>query len=620
MSSESSAEGGSKWRTDRVEYMREVMDALCNKRTEEIDYMKSAQVAGTEALLNIIGYYIHQDPAPILDVEPDEEAAEDFSRRRLSPMIRDTPELRERVADPKSGRTSRNTIKEKEYTGGIISIVGSGSPSRLASKPIRILLANDIDRFKISAGLSKKRLEGDPLALAIKRTQTFWNRKIYKNSTPTTKGISSIEEGYYAGSQGHYYVACPHCSHSQILIFGPRSQFAELAKGMMVYVLEDGKVKDVSYQCEACGKKIPEIAKYKMVKQGQWRHCHPERIKHRSFHIWEAYSPWGSWFDICETFEASKRRVEKLRVFVNTVTGETFDEDANSSVSGNALYDRREDYYPKVPIGVIFLTAFVDVQEDRLECYVEGWGEEEENWLIDSFIAEGQPQKKETWQLLDDYLFKTVFEYENGYKTKYGQPGGIIFVGVDSGDNTPLVYNYVKSKRAKGDKRIFATKGNRGWVHDAVEESKNRKVAVRLLLLGVNDIKRLIRDRLMNKDFGAGFQHFCKKVEMDYFDQLLSEHLKLKEINGQKQYVWELPSGRRNEALDCKVGNYAMYKKVCQGVNLRLYKIRLAQRMELYLEAKNNYNTADEIEKEVKQKTRKPKRDRSKNNFATDID
>jgi phage terminase large subunit GpA-like protein len=578
------------------------MDSLCNKRTEEVTFMKSAQVAGTEAVLNVIGYYVHQDPAPILDVEPDDESAEDFSRRRLAPMIRDTPVLREKIADPKGGKTSRNTIKEKEYPGGIISIVGSGSPSRLAAKPIRILVANDVDRFKASAGLTNKRQEGDPLSLAIKRTQTFWNKKIFINSTPTTKGVSIIEERFYLGSQGHRYVPCPLCGYKQILIFGPKSQFSNLAKGMMCYVYEDSKVKDVWYQCEACGGKIPQLAKYKMDKAGEWRHLFPDRIKHRSFQIWEAYSPWGDWYDICDTFESSKHRIEKLRVFVNTVTGETFDEDATSTITGNALYDRREDYYPKVPAGVLFLTAFTDVQEDRLECYVEGWCEEEENYLIDYFVAEGPPQKKETWQHLDDYLFQTEFEYENGYKAKFGQPGGIIIVGVDSGDNTPLVYNYVKNRK---DKRFFATKGNRGWGHDAVEESKSRKLAVRLLLIGVNDVKRLIRDRLLNKEFGGGFQHFNKKVEMDYFDQLLSERLRLKEINGQKQYVWELPSGRRNEALDCKVGNYAMYKKILRGINLKLYNERLNQRMDIWLAMKTDLKSDKEIDDTIRSKSKK---------------
>jgi phage terminase large subunit GpA-like protein len=586
-----------------VEYIREVMDSVCNKRTEEVTFMKSAQVAGTEAILNVIGYYVHQDPAPILDVEPDNEAAEDFSRRRLAPMIRDTPVLRERIADPKGGKTSRNTIKEKEYPGGIITIVGSGSPSRLASKPIRILVANDVDRFKASAGLTNKRQEGDPLSLAIKRTQTFWNKKIFVNSTPTSKGISIIEERFYLGSQGHRYVPCPLCGRMQILIFNPRSQFSDLAKGMLSYVFEDSKVKDVWYQCEACSGKIPQLAKYKMDKMGEWRHLFPDRIKHRSFQIWEAYSPWGDWYNICETFEESKHRVEKLRVFVNTVTGETFDEDATSTITGNALYDRREDYYPKVPEGVLFLTAFTDVQEDRLECYVEGWSDEEENFLIDYFVAEGSPQKKETWQMLDDYLFKTEFEHENGYRAKFGQPGGIIIVGVDSGDNTPLVYSYVKKHHK--EKRIFATKGNRGWGHDACEESKNRKLAVRLLLIGVNDVKRLIRDRLMNKEFGEGFQHFNKKVEMDYFDQLLSERLRLKEVNGRKEYVWELLSMRRNEALDCKVGNYAMYKKIVRSLNLKQYKERLQQRMDMWLSMKSDSKNDVEINDAIMSKTKK---------------
>jgi phage terminase large subunit GpA-like protein len=391
----------------------------------------------------------------------------------------------------------------------------------------------------------------------------------------------------------------------QILIFGPKSQFNELAKGMMCYVYEDSKIKEVWYQCEACGKKIFETEKYKMIKLGKWQALHPERIKHRSFHVWEAYSPWGSWADICETFKAAEHNIERLRVFINTVTGETFDESIHAKITGNALYDRREDYYPHIPADVLFLTAFVDVQADRLECYVEGWGLEEENWLIDSFISEGKPTDKTTWQRLDDYLMLKEFEYENGYKVKYGQPGGILAVGIDSGDQTPIVYTYVKACKGK---RIYATKGNRGWGHDAVEETKSRKLPVRLLLIGVNDVKKLIRDRLLNKEPGPGFQHFCKKVEMDYFDQLLSERLRLKEVNGIRTYIWELPSGKRNEAFDCKVGNYAIYKKIISGINLKIYKARLDARMEEYAVLKEQNKTEEEIKTQFQSKPKqKPK-------------
>ena len=600
LSSESSAEGGSRWNTSRVEYMREIMDALCDKRTEEVSEMKSAQVAGTEGVLNVIGTFIDQDPCPILDVEPDDEAAKDFSRR-VTTMVRDTPVLRAKVADEKGGRTSRNTLKAKEFHGGILYISGARSPSRLAAKPIRVLVANDIDRFIESVG-SKSNQEGDPLMLAIKRTQRFWNRKILVNSTPTTKNVSTIESRFYAGSQAHRYVPCPLCGHYQILIFGPKSQFAELAKGMMVYEYVDSVVKDVWYQCENCGGRIPEIALPKMDRAGEWRHKYPERIRHRSYHIWEAYCylvP-GTWRKICQEFEESKHQIEKLRIFVNTVTGETFDEDQLPTLSGNDLYDRREEYYPKVPTGVLFMTAFIDVQGDRLECYVIGWGEEEECWLIDYFVSEGKAIEKQTWQKLDDYLFQKEFEYENGYRVKYGMRGGIEIIGVDSGDQTPLVYAYIKSHKGR---RVYATKGNRGWGHDAVEETKSRKVPVRLLLLGVNDVKQLIRDRLLNKEPGAGYLHFNKKLEMDFFDQLLAERRKLKEVDGIKTYVWSLPSGKRNEAFDCVVGNYAMYKKFIRQINLKLYKERLLIRMEQYL---TSHRTPSSDEGEAQTETPKP--------------
>ena len=180
LSPEASAEPG-RWNTDRAPYQREIMDAINDARCEEVIIMSSAQVGKTELILNIIGYYIDYDPSPILVLQPTRDMAETFSKDRLAPMLRDTPALKGKVKDARS-RDSGNTILHKTFPGGHITMVGANSAAGLASRPIKIVLMDEVDRYPASAGT-----EGDPIKLAEKRTTTFWNRKnclLYTSPSP----------------------------------------------------------------------------------------------------------------------------------------------------------------------------------------------------------------------------------------------------------------------------------------------------------------------------------------------------------------------------------------------------------------------------------------------------
>ena len=164
LSSESAAEPG-QWNTDRAPYQRDIMDSINDPMVEDIVIMSSAQVGKTEIILNIIGFYIDYDPAPILVVQPTvTPMAQDFSKDRLATMIRDTPVLTGKVRDVKS-RSSGNTILHKTFPGGHVTIAGANSPSSLASRPVRIVLMDEVDRYPASAGT-----EGNPIKLAEKRT------------------------------------------------------------------------------------------------------------------------------------------------------------------------------------------------------------------------------------------------------------------------------------------------------------------------------------------------------------------------------------------------------------------------------------------------------------------
>ena len=171
LSPENSAESG-RWKTSRVPYMEEIMNAVTDPRVKQIIVVASSQVGKTESILNMLGYMIDQDPGPAMYCVPTKEFAEDFSKRRIAPMIRDTKPLAEKVADTKS-RSSGNTIMKKTYPGGMISLIGSNSPTDLAGTPARYVFADEIDRWSKSAGT-----EGDPWSLLERRTTTFYNAKM----------------------------------------------------------------------------------------------------------------------------------------------------------------------------------------------------------------------------------------------------------------------------------------------------------------------------------------------------------------------------------------------------------------------------------------------------------
>jgi phage terminase large subunit GpA-like protein len=210
LSSEASSEPGS-WNTDKAPYQRAIMDALNEPKIEMIVVMSSAQVGKTEIINNIVGYHIHQDPAPMLVVQPTEKLAESWSTDRLTPMLRDSEVFKNLVKDPRS-RDSGNKISYKKFPGGHITMAGSNSPSSLASRPVRLVLCDEVDRYPASAGA-----EGDPVNLAKKRATTFWNRKIVLTSTPTLKDLSRIEQAYLQSDQRRYYVPCKYCNEYQTL-------------------------------------------------------------------------------------------------------------------------------------------------------------------------------------------------------------------------------------------------------------------------------------------------------------------------------------------------------------------------------------------------------------------
>jgi phage terminase large subunit GpA-like protein len=543
LSAEASAEPG-RWRTSRVPYAKRWMDVCSDPYVWKVVLMTSSQVAKSETLNNAIGYSIHHDPCPILLIQPTVDRMKDYSKKRIAPMIRDTPALSAVVSDDKS-RDGDNTTLSKGFVGGHLLMAGANAASALASNPIRKVFADEVDRYPRDVDN-----EGDPLSLAEVRTTTFTNRLMVITSTPTIKGMSRIEEEFEHGSKEQFHVPCPECGELQVLKF-PN----------LVYEADDaGNVTSVHYACEINGCAIEPHRKLEMLDRGEWIAEFPDRdIK--SFHINALYSVWLDWKTLAERFikaknEAKKGKPELLKTFVNTMLGECWDT-AREGSDITGLEERQEEYNAAVPLGVLVLTAGVDVQPDRLECEIVGWGIGEESWSINYWVLWGNTSQQQVWSELLSVLTQN-FECEREDATGTRLIRSLDAACIDSGGhNTQNVYEFTKRHRGR---TFLAIKGLSTRGKEAIVKRPTIiKGGATLYGIGTD----LIKDKMFNQfkvaDPGEGYCHFPAGYDKEFFDQLTAERRvrKIKKFDkndphGYSQWMYKKIRSR-NEALDCRV-------------------------------------------------------------------
>ena len=506
------------------------MNAVGEPGVREVVFMTSAQIGKTEIINNICGFFIHQDPAPILLIQPTLELAETWSKDRLTPMLRDTEVLSDLVRDPRS-RDSGNTLLYKRFPGGHLTMAGANSPASLASRPVRIVLLDEEDRYPNSAGA-----EGDPGSLAEKRSTTFWNRLLLTASTPTVAGSSKIAARYERSDQRKYFVPCPHCGEKQILLWG-NIRF------------ENKDPATAHYICEHCGAILTDKDKPRMLAEGEWIATKPyDGII--GFHISELYSPWVKWPELVRAFFKAKRSPETFKTWVNTSLGETWDE-GGETVEADSLLTRKESWGNEVPEDVVVVTAGVDVQGDRLEIEVKGWGIGEESWSLDYKVFYGDPAQGQVWQELDTYLQRPV-------KSKTGVFLNIACACIDSGGHhTQAVYEFCRTRAMRG---VFAVKGLSMAAKPLVgRPSRNNRHKLRLYPLGVDTAKEVIYSRLRITEPGPGYYHFPLERDREYFQQLTAEKQVTRYHKGTARREW-MKIRSRNEALDCNVYALAALK------------------------------------------------------------
>lgn len=576
LSRESAAEAGP-WRNARTPYLVEIMDAFTDPRVSEIYVVAPSQVGKSETQLNAIGYIIDQDPASTIYIQPNLDDARKFSRTRIAPMLRDSPRLRDKVSEVRS-RDSGNTVLQKSFPGGMLTIVGSQSPSALASTPARYVIGDEVDRWALSAGT-----EGNPWSLAAARTTTFYNAKMMAVSTPTIKGYSRIEELFNSGTQEHWCTQCPDCGEWHEIVFDNISFDHEKieSKHSVQY-----SVSNIMWVCPTCATAHTEE---EMRRQpSKWIADAPDAIKdgRRSFWLSAFSSPWRGWKKICTIFLESKNDPERFKVFYNTILGQLW-EDRGETPDEDKLLARREDYGTRadgtpvdLPEGVLVLTMGVDTQKDWLSYEVVGHGFWGETWGIKKGIVIGDPNDAATWDELDKIVDATYYFADGSGLT-------VSMTFVDSGGlSAQYVYLHCRERLSK---RVFAIKGFGGDGIPYVRPPSKQKILINgrtigqawLYPLGVDAGKASIEQALKVQEPGPKYCHFPigdeKGYDWNFFNELTAERRVQKRERGRVKWAWEQLLGhKRNEAFD--VRNYAMAAFVALSPDLDAVHARLMQR------------------------------------------
>lgn len=514
------------------------MDAMNSTNVREVWWQKSAQVGATEILGNISGYYIDQDPSSIIVMHPTVEMGQAWSKDRLSPMVRDTPVLshKMRIGNTKDGSS---TMLHKKFTGGHLTIVGANSAASLASRPIRVVLCDEVDRYPASAGD-----EGDPVNLVKVRSTTFWNRKFFAASTPTIKDVSRIEKGFLSGDQRHYYVPCHHCGHKQPLIW-ENLDF----RG-------DGTETDPVYRCRECGGLHREHNKHKMLHDGEWV-AHEDFNGIASFQINALYSPWKSWGSVVMDFLAAKKGgPEQIKTWKNTMMGETYEE-SGEVVSPDYLQSRAEIQVEDIPDDVLVATWGADVQGDRLEVHLIGWGEGEEAWSMAYEIINGSPANPLTWKKLDDFLAAV-------WKTTSGRTVPVPIGGIDTSDGNTQehVMDWLRGRMGKRrGPQPFKGSGTFSAPIWTLPRKPRKGEAGKILpwMIGVSQVKLIVYDRLKMQEVGPGYFHFPSHYDDTFYRGLTAEKLRTSYSKGFPKKEW-FKIRDRNEPLDTTVYALAAMK------------------------------------------------------------
>lgn len=586
------------WRTRTVEVARGLMLSATEPGVHVITGMVCTQLLKTAFIENLVGYFAHLDPGPSLLVQPKEDAAEQFSKERITPMIRATPVLRNLIGSGKT-RNADETLLYKAFPGGFLALAGAGSPDNLARRPVARVFYDEVDKYPITR-------EGNPIALGDERMATFTNWLSVRVCSPTIEGESLIEASWLEGDQRQASVECPHCGHRQFLDFfrhvhwekdehgGHRTASAQIhceacgaawSEGHRLQSLQTVRWHQTrAFNC--CGKRHDPLEDYERtwrepvegvatpdpvgavwdwwsvdrwaVYRAKCSECGAWAVpnEHASFTASKLFSPWPKDAPpkIAAKWIAAKDDTDLRVTFDNTQMGRPHRRASSKDVPAEALAARAEDWPVDVPDGVGIITAGVDIQDDRGEIEFVGWGRFEESWSIEHAVVEGDPATEDFWHRVDAHL-------KRRFRRADGREFTVTGTCIDSGGHhTQRVYAFAKARLGRNVwavKGQSARNGERSPVWPTTRPSQANRTKFKPVIIGTNSAKDSIRNRLALTDPGPGYMHFRADRDLGWYVQLTAERLITKVVAGRRFTIWDLPKGKANEALDCRVYAYA---------------------------------------------------------------
>jgi phage terminase large subunit GpA-like protein len=554
---------GTRWRTTFAPYQRGIMDVFHEDGVTHAVVQGSSQWGKTAICVNIAAYHVDYDPCTILIVEPTlDPMAKDFAKNRLEPVIAASPSLQAKVAK-KRAKDSSNTLLSKTFRGGAISIAGANSASSLAARPVRLLILDEVDRYPKSLPG-----EGSTIAIAMKRTQSYRQRKrVFMCSSPTIKG-GTVDVWYQRGDQRKYHVPCHSCGHMHPYEW-------------QNVMWENDDSSTAHLVCPECDAIIDDAMRIALLEKGEWI---ATNNKHReknivSFHMWEAYSPMSSLSEIVAAFMRARELqktgdTDEMDTWQNTTLAEAREPLKIDGFDGNQVLQRCEDYDENpdvhVPEGACCITMGVDIQDSRIEALVYAWGPGEESWIIDRHEFPGDTTQPEAWASLDQLL-------DAQYLHATGQTLSISSTCIDSaGHRTNMVYDFCSKRSAQ---RVYAIIGRDG--QRPIVSSPSRKRWGRgerecdLYTVGVDSAKSLFLKRLQLTEKGPGFIHLPRAdwCDVELAEQLTSERPKTKFSKGLPHTAW-VKTRLRNEGLDMSVYAIAALRLLNPKLNMMLDILR----------------------------------------------
>ena len=579
---------GVMFRNDRAPYMIEPMEMMGPESDiQEVRLMWPAQSAKT-TLSEMVGmYYIEIVPSENLYVGSTAAQIKKWWYKRIEKRaIKKGIVFRAQTEDKKI-RRSGDTQFAKEFDGGDFDLASAQSAASLASETKRIILADEVDRWKAELGA-----EGYTWNIMYARSQGWGEqKKILAFSTPTTYDESMIWPLYEEGDQRQYWVECPLCRESQLLtlyVLEKHGLYWETKAGKLDY-------SSIHYLCCKCGQTgdifWKENFKHRVLNTGIWKpQVIPQTPFIRSYQINGIYSPFLPWSDIALAWIKSEGDPVGRKDFHNLIMGMPYRE-IGARPKAQKLIEQKGSYHVgEVPDGVLYITIGMDVQAGankyqnmnqeqiekiaseqdlkgnysdlpRIELEILGIGAAYRTWSINYKRFEGAIDNPFTgaWERLHEWAFNEELEF----KRKDGKIFYPELIFIDSGFATDAVYRFCQRWKntypSKGFNVISRQKNEKKDEKTASNFKRYRpsKINEDILIytLSTNYYKTQIYSHLktQRQDYKLQKPGFCEfpfeygqsgTLYEHYFDMLTAEE---KKRDGSFD-----PAGRRNEALDVR--------------------------------------------------------------------